>query len=301
MQKLFHVYVIKNNKNTKMYVGKTSGRALNRWNKHLKIAEGKGSYSKYTKYPIHLAISKHSSDNFSFSVLESFVTEDEAYAAEIMYIQKFDAIKNGYNIANGGKSGGSGDESNVSIFSKEDIINIFQECIVGLSGAQIAKKRNCSKTTIYDILDRVTYCSVALDNNIVDKAKEIRLQQKKISPSLLNHHLIVIDYMNGLSYRELSSKYNSSTFTIQKIIKNNVDQSVINKNKMQSITEEFANTVIDDYINSDMTAEKIGNKHKKSKYVIYDILRGKTYKIDDATLKKIKEIGKMKSSRKVDL
>jgi group I intron endonuclease len=299
MQKLFHVYLITNNKNSKVYVGKTSGRALNRWNKHLKIAEGKGSYSKYTKYPIHLAISKYGSDNFSFSVLESFSTEDEAYAAEISYIQKFDAIKNGYNIANGGKSGGSGDESNVSIFSKEDILDIFQECINGLSGVEIAKKHDCSKTTIYDILDRVTYCSVNIDNCIVNKVKNIRLQQRKTAPELLDHRLIINDYMNGLSYREIAIKYNSSTFTIQKIVKNNVDQSIINKNKMQPITKEFTDAVVSDYIYSNMTAEQIGNKYQRSKYVIYDILRGKTSLLDEVIKNKIKLISKMKSARKM--
>lgn len=298
MQKLFHVYLIRNNKNQKMYVGKTSGRPLNRWNRHLKIATGKGSYSKYRKYPIHLAISKYGPDNFSFFVLDSFFTEDEAYVAEISSIQKLDTIQNGYNIAIGGNSGGIGDESNAAILFKNDIVDIFQECIDGLLGSEIAKKRNCSKTTIYDILDRVTYCKVAIDDHVVDKVKKIRLGQKKTSPSLLDHQLMIDDYINGFSYRKLATKYNSSTFTVQNVIRNNIDQSIIDKNKMQPITKEFADVVVNDYLMSDMTAEQIGIKYQKSKYVIYDILRGKTSLLDSVIKNKIKSISKLKSAKK---
>lgn len=131
--------MIKNHINNKIYVGKTSGNYKYRWNNHIKISQGKGSYAKYIKYPIHLAISKYGIDNFSFSVLESFFTEDEAYAAEIMYIQKFDSIKNGYNLSTGGKSGGSGVDSNAAIFQISDILNIFKDFIGGLTGVKIAK------------------------------------------------------------------------------------------------------------------------------------------------------------------
>lgn len=299
MQKLFHVYIITNNLNQKKYIGKTSGDYNIRWKKHIKIAEGNGSYALYTKYAIHLAIAKYGKNNFSFQVLDSFLTEDEAYLKEIECIQKYNSIMNGYNMTLGGKSGGSGENSNVAIFSGIDINNIFDDFLSGLKCTVIAKKYNCTKTTIYNIIDRIVYCSVHIDDSIINKARDIRLLNKKTLPNLLDHKSIIADYIDGLSYRQISKKYNSSTFSIQKVIKNNINQSIINSNKMQPIDKEFANQVINDYINSDMTAKQIGNKYNKSKYVIYDILRGRTAFIDNETKLKIKTISKSKSAKKV--
>ena len=298
MQKLFHVYLIKNNLNQKVYVGKTSGNYKNRWHKHIKIAEGKGSYARYIKYPIHLAITKYGPDNFSFSVLQSFDTEDDAYSAEIDYIKKFDSIKTGYNIALGGRSGGSGDESSVAIFSKSEIQDIFQEFVAGLRGAEIARKHNCTKTTIYDIIDRITYCSVKIDDGIISKVGAIRLLQKKTPTNQLNKQNITDDYLDGMSYRELAEKYNSSTFTIQKIITSLVSQSVIDKNKMQPIKKDFGDQIVQDYLLTELTAQQVGEKYGVSKYVVYDILRGKTFNVGDRLLVEIKRVKRIKSARK---
>lgn len=298
MQKPFHVYLIKNNLNQKVYIGKTSGSYRNRWHKHVKIAEGNGSYSKYTKYPIHLAIAKYGVDNFSFLVLQSFDNEDDAYSAEIDYIKKFNSIQTGYNIAIGGKSGGSGEDSNVAIFSNSDIHNIFQEFVAGLRGAEIARKHNCTKTTIYDIIDRITYCAVKIDDTIISKVKMIRLSQKKTPPGQLNTQNIVDDYLDGLSYRELATKYNSSTFTIQKVLISNVDQSIIDKNKMCSVNKKLGDSIINEYLTTDLTAHELGAKYNKSKYAVYDILRGRTFDIDNKLLEKIKQVKRAKSARK---
>ncbi len=298
MQKLFHVYIIRNQINPKVYIGKTSGNYKNRWNKHVKIAEGKGSYSRYTKYPIHLAIAKYGAHNFSFSVLNSFETEDDAYAAEISNIQIYDSIKNGYNIALGGKGGGSGCESNVAIFSKDQILEIFQDFVSGLSGAEIARKCNCTKTTIYDILDRITYCPVNIEKYLVENVRILRMLQKKTPTNQLNPEQIKNDYLAGLSYREIAKKYNSSTFSIQKILKLQVEQRIIDKNKMQSISMELGNNVITEYLSSRMTANEIGKKYMISKHVVYDILRGKTFDVAPTVLIKIKEVKKEKSAKK---
>lgn len=238
-QKLFHVYLIENKMNKKVYVGKTSGDYRKRWKKHIKIAAGRGLYAQYTKYPIHLAIAKYGPDNFSFSILESFGDENEAYASEIFNIQKFDSIKFGYNLAIGGRAGGAGENSNAAIFSSQQILNIFSAFLNGKKGSQIARDYNCTKTTIYDILNRTIYCSVEIDSDTIDRVKKIQLSQKKTLPSQLNEKNIVEDYLSGMSYRDIVKKYNSSTFTIGKIIKSNVSQDIINKNKEQPIEKDF--------------------------------------------------------------
>ena len=94
--------------------------------------------------------------------------------------------------------------------------------------------------------------------------------------------------LNNQSYKQIAKKYNSSVFSIQKIIKSSVDQSIIDKNKMQPISEEFGNKIIQEYIITDLTAQQIGFKYNVSKYVVYDILRGKTFKIREEILNQIK-------------
>lgn len=299
MNKLFHVYIITNNINKKVYIGKTSGDYNRRWKKHCKIAGGKGSYASYTKYAIHLSIAKYGINNFSFAVLQSFHTEDDAFKFEIECIQKYDSIKNGYNIALGGKSGGSGEESNAAIFSNNDINNIFIDFTNGMSGVQLSKKYNCSKTTIYDIINRTTYCSVNIDQSLHEKANQIILSQKKTQVDQLDAQLIANDYMSGLSYRQLAKKYNTSTFSVQKLIKSIIDQSIIDKNKMHPISKSFGNQIIEEYLKTNLTATELGNKYNVSKHVIYDILRGKTFKIDEFTIQSIKTIKKIKSIRKM--
>jgi group I intron endonuclease len=301
MSKLFHVYAITNNINKKVYIGKTSGDYHRRWKKHCKIAEGKGSYASYTKYAIHLAITKYGINNFSFAILQSFHAEDEAFQFEIECIQKYDSIKNGYNIAIGGKSGGSGENSNVSIFSNDDVISIFTDFTNGLNGAKISKKYGCSKTTIYDIVNGITYCSVDVDKSLRDKAIQIIFSQKKTPTDQLSVQKISDDYLKGLSYRQLAKKYNTSTFSVQKLIKLVIDQSIIDENKMQPINDLFGNQIIEEYIKTDITAIGLGNKYSISKHVVYDILRGKTFHIENSKLQLIKAVKKAKSARKINV
>jgi Mor family transcriptional regulator len=165
-----------------------------------------------------------------------------------------------------------------------------------MKGVKIADKYNCSKGIIYRIISRQTYCSAKIDGLILEKVKKIKFLKKKTPTNELNIQDIVDDYLNGISYLQLSKKYNSSVFTIRKILISQIDQSIIDKNKMQPISQEFGNKVVKDYLKNNLTAEDIGNMYGVSKYVIYDILSGRTFDIDPKFLDKIKEIKKENSS-----
>ena len=62
------------------------------------------SDSRYTtkEYHFHNALRKYGIDAFTFDVIASATTLDELNLLEEQFIEKYDSIKNGFNIRNGG-------------------------------------------------------------------------------------------------------------------------------------------------------------------------------------------------------
>jgi len=107
---MFHIYVIQNKLNNKIYVGKTSN-PIRRYAEHRGIANG----AKPREYSlIHAAIKKYGIDNFIFSVIEEWENEQDSYNAEEFWIEFFrtDVSKfgkeAGYNVNAGGRGAKSG-------------------------------------------------------------------------------------------------------------------------------------------------------------------------------------------------
>jgi group I intron endonuclease len=91
------IYVHKNKINGKYYVGQTTQQNIeDRWR------DGKGYKVNQV---FKRAIDKYGWENFEHTILpEIFKTQKELNEAEIRYIEKYDSIKNGYNILPGGFS-----------------------------------------------------------------------------------------------------------------------------------------------------------------------------------------------------
>lgn len=90
------IYAIKNNENGKLYIGQSS-------NIHLRL-KGHISALKMNRHNnMHLQRSwnKYGNDSFSFEIIELCDVKD-LDAREEHYINKYDSIKNGYNIRPGG-------------------------------------------------------------------------------------------------------------------------------------------------------------------------------------------------------
>ena len=90
---MYIVYKRTNNINGKMYIGQTEQTLEGRW------ANGKG-YRGSVKF--YAAIQKYGAENFSHEILKENLTKEEADYWEVYYIEKFDTIKNGYNLKAGG-------------------------------------------------------------------------------------------------------------------------------------------------------------------------------------------------------
>lgn len=88
---MYTIYAHINSINKKAYIGITKRKPEERWGKN-----GYG-YRKQTKF--FNAILKYGWNNFEHKILEKAESEDIALEKEAYYIQKFDSIQNGYNIA----------------------------------------------------------------------------------------------------------------------------------------------------------------------------------------------------------
>lgn len=100
--KQHYLYKITNLVNGKMYIGVTKDpEQRKRQHFHSRPSKGKD-------YPIRHAVKKYGKDNFSFEVL-CIGSEDYIYDLEKKAIIAYGTIRNGYNVAAGGK-GGEGSE-----------------------------------------------------------------------------------------------------------------------------------------------------------------------------------------------
>lgn len=95
------VYVVINAVDGKIYVGKAVDPEK-RWQSHTKAAQ-KGYESFLCR-----AIRKHGIDNFEFSVVETYGSEDEAFEAETLWIRALRELGfDLYNLNDGGLGGGT--------------------------------------------------------------------------------------------------------------------------------------------------------------------------------------------------
>jgi hypothetical protein len=98
----YKLYFVTNTVNDKVYVGLTIGSLASRLKQHF-AASRKGRKSAFMN-----AIRKHGEAVFSIELLSSdAITYDELQEQEVLEITKRDAIRNGYNTAQGGSIGSS--------------------------------------------------------------------------------------------------------------------------------------------------------------------------------------------------
>lgn len=92
------IYIIRNNSNSKVYVGQTKVDMKLRWKEHLR-------HSDYGSQLINRAMKKHGKENFYMDLLENCLLE-EIDEREVYYIDLFDSTDKtkGYNVSIGGNT-----------------------------------------------------------------------------------------------------------------------------------------------------------------------------------------------------
>lgn len=90
------IYTITNQLNGKIYVGQTTKSIEHRIQSH------RNSMVSGVDTHIYRAMRKYGWENFKFEVIATAQSQQELDQLEEFYIQKFDAIRSGYNMAPGG-------------------------------------------------------------------------------------------------------------------------------------------------------------------------------------------------------
>ena len=135
-----YIYVIENDVNDKIYVGKTTDTLSNRFSKHCWEAINQPQKTS----PLHSAMAKYGVNHFSIRLLEecenSLLSEREIY-----WIDKL----NLYLDKNKGYNGSRGGEGNLK-YNSQEIISLWNQ---GYNQTQIAQKLGCERHTISKYLN----------------------------------------------------------------------------------------------------------------------------------------------------
>lgn len=126
-----YIYLISNDINNKLYVGKTVSTIDTRYNKHISEA-----FTQHSDYAIHRAMRKYGINHFKVTEIENCSLE-EVSEREKYWIKYYDSYNNGYNETQGG-------EGNLK-YDYEIIYSLF---VSGMTQKEIAQKLGCEKHTI---------------------------------------------------------------------------------------------------------------------------------------------------------
>ena len=170
---MFHIYIIRNNINNKVYVGKSNNPKI-RWKHHRKIANGGKEKYPNDFFSIHGALSKYGFDKFEFKIIESFENENDCLNAEVKYIEEYKSLdrKCGYNLQPGGDGSSptmetrlkmslaqTGEKHSQAILTEVNVIQILNKYInePKATCAKLAKEYGVSSITVNDILKHRTW------------------------------------------------------------------------------------------------------------------------------------------------
>ena len=122
------IYSITNIINDKKYIGKTRGKMCARWNQHIRSLNAK----KHSNIHLQNAWNKYGSENFIFNTLKE-CKEENLGKIEGFFIEKYNTVKNGYNIEEPTVEGGK----RVNILTKQKL-----SLYTGIKNSQFGKKRS---------------------------------------------------------------------------------------------------------------------------------------------------------------
>lgn len=127
-----YIYLIDNDINDKVYIGKTLTTISERYSKHIYDAK---NYIRNSS-AIHNAMRKYGYEHFHIHQVEE-CTKEEVSQREIYWISYYDSYNNGYNLTPGGDGN-----------PKYDYNIIYTKFQQGKSQKEIAQELGCDKHTI---------------------------------------------------------------------------------------------------------------------------------------------------------
>lgn len=132
------LYLIKNDLNQKVYVGKTYASLSERFNEHIKDSKREKNANRH----LYRAFNKYGIEHFKIVEIGTF-EETTLEEKEIQFIKAFDSYENGYNMTLGG------DGARYFSYSDSEVIEKYKELKYV---SYVAKELNADASTIRKIL-----------------------------------------------------------------------------------------------------------------------------------------------------
>lgn len=186
------IYKITNLVNNKIYIGQTITGVDSRWKGHL--------YKDGCKF-LHNAILKYGKENFKIEVIE-YCEENKLDDREIYWISYYHSTDRniGYNILKGGNNGRRG----LYKLSNQEIQELVNLELQGVSHIEIGKKFNIDRKTVTFILKR-----------------ELEYKNKRVSLEERGDKQLIIDYIKTYNPRakDVREKFKIGNNTLFRIAK----------------------------------------------------------------------------------
>jgi len=205
MNNLCSIYKVTNKTNGKIYIGQTWLTLRKRWRFH--------SNDKSGCIKLRTAIKKYGINSFSINLITLCGTQESADYWEDYFIKHYDAIKNGYNIKEGGSRGKWSEESKMKL-SKSNMGHLVsnetrKKLSVSHSGKEFSEKhkQNISRSHMGKIHTQETKEKMRGENNA----------RAKLNKDQINE--IINLYSTGnYSSRQLAKKFGIGKTQILRII-----------------------------------------------------------------------------------
>ena len=190
------IYLIKNSKNNKVYIGQTIQDVEKRFKQHLKLLKTNKNQA------ISNAIKSIGKENFSYETLITGITTyEELNELEELYIQKYNSIvPNGYNLCPGGQKWRRTPE-----FTKEQEIEVVEKYQSGMSARKVAELYGVSHHTVLDVLK---------GEGIKSRPKTVKLPDRT---SKLTKEIMEDLYVNkGMRMKDIAELLNVNVRTVNR-------------------------------------------------------------------------------------
>lgn len=161
------LYLIKNIINNKIYIG-ISKNIRKRCKEHFYTYKG---YKSRNGSKLKNALLKYKIEDFRFFILE--ITEEDLVKKEAYYINKFDSVKNGYNIREYDLDYTSKFKQTKEAIEKVRNINQIPILVFDLEGNFIEKINGCSDAAI-----KYNYCRRTINESVCNNDKVFLLNKK---------------------------------------------------------------------------------------------------------------------------
>lgn len=186
------IYKVTNLINNKIYIGQTITGINSRWKGHL--------YKSGCKF-LHNAILKYGKEHFKIEVVE-YCERDKLDNREVYWVSYYQSTDRniGYNILEGGSNGRRG----LYKLSKQEIQEIVNLELQGVSHTEIGKKFNINRKTVTFILKR-----------------ELEYKNKRISLEERSDKQQIIDYIktHNPKAKDVREKFKIGNTTLFRLAK----------------------------------------------------------------------------------